>query len=237
MILRSFLVAISLMLLASGQFVAASVGNEEIERTVSQFMTDYITRLSSNYGDDVKIDYEISAIDPRLSMADCGSPLSTTVKSQHSVGKINVQVSCTAKRRWSLYIPVNVNLYRPVVAVVTPVARGVRLAEQHLELREVDVSRLNGSYFVEVDQVLGMEAKRPLPADKILKSSHLQRPLLIRRGETVVMTAESGPLSVKITGEALADGHLGQQISVRNSQSKRVVDAKVSAYGQVTIVM
>ncbi|NEP50997.1 MAG: flagellar basal body P-ring formation protein FlgA, partial [Moorea sp. SIO3C2] len=53
---------------------------------------------------------------------------------------------------------------------------------------------------------------------------YLEQPLLIKRGDSVVVTARTGTLTVKMPGTALMDGHRGEQISVRNKQSNRVVD-------------
>ena len=60
---------------------------------------------------------------------------------------------------------------------------------------------------------------------------------MIKRGESVVMTAKSGALQVRIQATALTDGHAGEQISVRNKQSKRVVEARVIGPGKVSVVM
>jgi DNA mismatch repair protein MutS len=43
----------------------------------------------------------------------------------------------------------------------------------------------------------------------------------------VVISAHSGTISVRMPGEALSDGILGKQISVRNQRSRRVIKAQV----------
>lgn len=237
MIVRSFLPVFSLMAAVISHQALGAVKAEHIHASVAHFMTDYSAKLADQYGNTARVEYKIGNLDPRLSMADCPQALSTQLKSLNSVGKINVQVSCQKTAIWSLYVPVNISLYRPVVSLVTPVAKGTLLSQAQLRLQDIDISRLNGTYFTAIDQVAGMQSKRPLRADSPILADHLQAPIMIKRGDAVLMTARSGSLVVKIPGVALADGHHGEQISIRNSQSKRVVEARVTAPGQVAVVM
>ena len=237
MIFRTFILLFSGLLATICQPANGSVGSEEIKRQVEQFLTTHVATIAKTQGDQVRIDTTINTIDTRLAMNDCPQALVTELKSQNSIGRINIRVSCPEKYLWSLYIPVDVNLYKPVVTAIIPIAKGSIVTRESLEMREMNISKLTGTYFVSSDAVIGMQAKRPLRANAPVIATHLQQPLLIKRGESVVMTARSGNLVVKIPGIALTNGHRGQQISIRNSQSKRIVEGKVSAQGQVMIVM
>jgi flagellar basal body P-ring formation protein FlgA len=53
----------------------------------------------------------------------------------------------------------------------------------------------------------------------------------------VVISARSGAINVRMPGEALSGGILGQQISVRNLTSQRVIKARVMGPGQVEVEM
>jgi flagella basal body P-ring formation protein FlgA len=59
----------------------------------------------------------------------------------------------------------------------------------------------------------------------------------IRKGDQVVITARSGTVSVRMPGEALSDGVIGKQISVRNQRSNRVIRARVVGPGQVEVAL
>jgi flagella basal body P-ring formation protein FlgA len=223
--------------LVVSQTATAAMSSSDIKSTVDQFMQQHIARLSSSYGDTVRIEFQIKSLDPRLSLADCGAPLDTELTSQNSIGRVNIKVSCLQQQRWSIYVPVEIDLFRPVVATVLPVARGEQLTAGHLELREMNISNINGSYFVDPAEVIGMQAKRVLSADQAVVAQYIELPVVVKKGESVLMTAQTSGLVVKIPAIALSDGRIGQQISVRNKQSKRVVEARVSAPGQVTVTM
>jgi flagella basal body P-ring formation protein FlgA len=235
MIVRSFFIFFSALTCLISSISYGAVGTEDIKARVSVFMDDHIALLAEDYGDTVRIEYSINTLDSRLAMKDCPHVLETELKSRSSIGRVNIRVSCNELNPWSLYVPVDVDLYRPIVTTISPIAKGAMISSSELEMREMDISQLNGTYFTSMDEVVGMQAKRPLRADKPVIANFLEPPLLIKKGEQVQMTARSGGLVVKIAGVALMDGHRGQQISVRNNQSKRVVEARVSGPGQVTI--
>lgn len=231
------LLSIVVLLALTGMVSAESLGSEAIKTTVKHFMNSHIEQLSQSYGDRVRIDYQIRSLDPRLALAACPEPLNTELKSVNSIGRINLKVSCLHQQRWSIYVPVEVDLYRPVVVALMPIPRGEAITAAQLEQREMNISQLNGSYFTDLNEVVGMQARRTLNADSPVIAQHIEPPLLIKKGETVVVTAKSGGLAVKIPGIALNNGHQGQQISVRNKQSKRVVEGTVTGPGQVSITM
>ena len=218
-----------------------TVGSTEIRQAAEQFLKLHVETLRDQFnsgdGTALTIRYRVGNLDNRLAMAPCEQALTSNLKSIKQFGRISIQVRCEGPKHWSLYVPADIDLFRPVVTAVRPIARGQRISSDQLQLREMNISRLSGSYFTRMEDVLGMQAKRTVPADKTLLAEFLGPPLMIKRGETVVVTAQSNGLVVKIPGVALMDGHQGQQISVRNRQSKRIVEAIVSAPGQVTVAM
>ena len=237
MIVRSFFILFSALICLYTGFSYGDVGADDIKARVSLFMDEHIALLAEDYGDTVRIEYSVNSLDSRLAMKDCPDELKTELKSRNNIGRVNIRISCNEQNPWSLYVPVDVDLFRPIVTTISPIGKGEVLSRYELEMREMDISQLNGAYYTDMDEVLGMQAKRPIRADKPVIANYLEPPLLIKKGEQVQMTARSGGLVVKIAGVALMDGHKGQQISVRNNQSKRVVEARVSGPGQVAIAL
>lgn len=60
---------------------------------------------------------------------------------------------------------------------------------------------------------------------------------VVHKGDQVVISAGSSTIQVKMPGEALSAGAIGDQIRVRNLNSKRVVKARVTGPGQVEVAM
>lgn len=235
--LRNFLVLFSGICTLFSNLGNAAINSQHIESRVAQFLEAQRPELHTQYGPQAGITFSINALDPRLSMADCPQALHIEQKSDKSIGRINLKVSCQSSVRWSIYVPVDIQVTIPVVTAISPVARGEQLSGAMLQLQTRNISRINGTYYTRIKDIEGMQAKRPLKPNQPIFAAQLQPPLVIKKGESVLVSANSGPLSVKITGVALMDGYMGQQISVRNSKSKRVVEGKVIAPGQVQVAM
>ncbi|NQD96748.1 flagellar basal body P-ring formation protein FlgA, partial [Pseudomonas sp. CrR25] len=78
---------------------------------------------------------------------------------------------------------------------------------------------------------------RPLLPDQVVAPVYVEQAEVVRRGDQVVIRARSLTINVRMPGEALSDGAIGQQISVRNQGSQRVIKARVTGPGQVEVAM
>jgi flagella basal body P-ring formation protein FlgA len=237
MINRSFLPLFALLLSLMASISYGAVNSQQIRNSIDNYMPEHLELIAQQYGNNTRTDYRIGSLDARISMADCPIPLNVEQKSNNNIGNINLKISCDQQAIWSIYVPIQVSLYRPVVTAASPITRGLTITPSHLQLREMDISKLNGSYFTSIDEVIGLEAKREIRPDSTVIATYLAPPIMIKRGESVIMTAKSGSLSVRIPATALKDGYEGEQISVRNKQSKRIVDARVMGPGRVSVTM
>jgi hypothetical protein len=60
-------------------------------------------------------------------------------------------------------------------------------------------------------------------------------PVVVKAGQRVTMTAQSGVMKVQASGEAMQDGRVGQPIKVINVESKKTITGTVSGPGAVDI--
>ena len=58
---------------------------------------------------------------------------------------------------------------------------------------------------------------------------------LVKRGDIVTILAEIKGLTVRVNGNALTDGHRGDEIRVKNQRSKRILQAEVIGPGTVRV--
>jgi len=83
---------------------------------------------------------------------------------------------------------------------------------------------------------MGKQSKKALAGNTVINSHHILPPLLVRKGDHVMIEARKGAMSVKMPGEALNDGREGRQIRVKNSRSQRIIKARVVAAGIVRVL-
>ena len=200
-----------------------------------EFMVeDYLQRSEIT----ARHEIQVNPLDPRLRLAACDSDLTQSLESPaQPVGRVTVRVSCEGSTPWAVFVPAQVRIFRPVVVVKTALRRDSIIGAGDVALVEQDVSLLNRGYVTEVEQVIGRKLTRATRTDQVLTPAMLQLAEAVRRGDQVVISARSGGINVRMQGEALSGGTLGQQISVRNLTSQRVIRARVAGPGQVEVEM
>lgn len=181
---------------------------------------------------------EVGRLDSRLRLADCGSGLVPSFQyGAARVGNTTVRVSCPGPKPWSLYVPVSVKQFGPVVVLARPVSPGGTLSPEDVRLDERDLSSLVTGYFTDPKQVVGKQVKRSLGVGQPLSRLAVTSPKLVRRGDRVVLLARTDRFEVRMEGKILSDGAAGDRVQVRNLRSNRVVEGSLTAEGIVLVQM
>lgn len=202
------------------------------EAFLEEQVANYLQRASIGG----RYEIQVNRLDSRLRMPACDQPLVASLESPaQPVGRVTVRVGCQGSSTWSLFVPAQVRLFRQVVVAQRPLARGAILEAQDIDWRERDVGTLTQGYLTEPEQALGSKLTRPVSIDQVLTPNHLERAPVVRKGDHVVISAGGTALSVRMPGEALTEGAVGQQIRVRNLSSQRVIRARITGPGQVVV--
>lgn len=223
-----------LFLLLPGGALAESLPTTEIESHVEAFVRQTLVARHRTQADDLVI--RVSNLDPRLRLAACEQPLDMRIASPQPYGRnISVKVSCQTPKSWAIYVPTQIEQYAEVAVLSRSLARGSVLNQDDLSLTRMDLGQAGYGYLVDLQRAVGMELKRPLQAGETVRLSHLKRPQLVKKGDRVVLEANTGHISVVTVGQAMDSGREGEQIKVRNGKSERVVDAEVIGPGRVRV--
>jgi len=113
--------------------------------------------------------------------------------------------------------------------------RGEVISEADIEWHELPEARLPRAALVDAAMIVGMAAKRPLPAGKPITATDIRRPLLVNRGETVTMVLTTPAMQLTAKGRALQHGSQGDTIRISNLQTNTVLDAVVIGPGQARV--
>jgi flagella basal body P-ring formation protein FlgA len=95
--------------------------------------------------------------------------------------------------------------------------------------------QLSHPFITDREEVIGKSASRPLPADTPLRAGFLKAPVLIKKGDRVMIEAKRGGLSIQAYGVTKSSGHVGQTVMVGNLDSGRELRAKVVGPGLVQV--
>jgi flagellar basal body P-ring formation protein FlgA len=129
---------------------------------------------------------------------------------------------------------------RVVEMTEAPVALTRLLPQTVLRSGDVRIARvrtalLQNDFARSVDQIVGMQLRRPVAAGQPLRLADLTRPPLVQRGATVQIELLSSGLSVTGQAVALDAGVDGDRIRVQNMTSHAYLFAQVVGPGQVRI--
>lgn len=194
------------------------------------------TFLQTHYGalDTARVEVKVSTLDPRLALAPCDGGFSMQVNDpSNSGGSITVHTRCQGSQDWSLYVPAQVALFRPMAVASRNLQRGDVIENSDISIETVNTSQLRQGYLQDNHNILGKELQRPLNKGEAFRSSLLNSPMVIKRGDEVSIEVQAGLIAVTSSGTAMANGRVGQRIRVRNSQSDRIVSAEVVDAGKV----
>lgn len=114
-----------------------------------------------------------------------------------------------------------INVWADVVCAAVPYNRGDTLTPEGLTMMHKNLAHLRGDLW---DGRGGpWQATRALGAGQPILLSDIAPKAAIRRGEIITLVYERGNVRLSVQAEAMADGSLGDTITVRNLQSKKQI--------------
>lgn len=177
-------------------------------------------------------------LDKRLRLEACAGELDAFSKSRNTgLGNQTIGIKCHAPVAWTIYVPIKVKVFRPVVVAARPLSAKHLITKADLTIKQQDISVIRQGYLDNIAQAVGQQLKYSVAQGIVINPHSLVTQKLVRRGEQVVLIATAGAMEVRMSGTALSDATLGQRIQVKNSSSKRIVEGIVDAPGIVRITM
>lgn len=230
--------AMLLLLAATGLLTATAAasppgagGNERLRRAA-------LDELQSAYASEPgRVEIDVAALDPRLQVPVCAEPLLPAVnRLSPNGGRVTVRIECRDDSPWTRHVAASVRIFQDIVVSSRALPRGSIVGPADVTLQEQDISTLRGQVIKDPAVAIGQAVRRAVSADTVLDIDLLEAPVLVQRGDMVVLTAERGSIAIRQTGTALQAGEAGKQIPVRNSGSDRVVQAVVTGVGEVKVI-
>ena len=199
--------------------------------TVKRFINSHVQKIHKG-----EFTVKVGRIDPRHRLARCSTPLETQLTGNNFRGSaMTVAVRCSKPSPWLLYVPGKVSIYKTVFVARQTITRGRRILASDLHKSRRDITTLQYGYIDNKSDIIGKIARRVVFANTVLKPQMLSLPLLVKRGQTVVLIAETHGIQVRMSGKALGSGPAGHSIRVRNLSSRRIVEGVVVKSGVVKI--
>lgn len=106
---------------------------------------------------------------------------------------------------------------------------------EDLAVARIRIYDLKHPFITDQEEVIGKSTTRPLQAETPLRPTFLKKPLMVKKGDRVMIEARKGGLSIQTSGVTKSSGQIGQSIMVANLDSGRELRAKIVAPGLVQV--
>ncbi|QPK61911.1 flagellar basal body P-ring formation protein FlgA [Methylomonas sp. LL1] len=182
--------------------------------------------------------YQINTlqIDPRLQLPACEQNLDIFAQSgELKPGRNTIGIRCSGSSNWTIYSTVLIKSFKEVLVLTKPLNKNETINPEQLKIETRDTATLQQGYISNLEEVINKQTTRFIPAGSVLTRMHYAEPTLIRRGERVNIQSGKAGLMITTAGIAMADGIKGQQISIKNASSKRIIQATVINPGLVSV--
>ncbi len=222
----------ALLLLLMGDAAAADrprQSPEAIEAAAEAFLEE---ELDQKYEE---VEVTARGLDSRLGLSPCKAPLEAFIPhGRDPLRASTVGVRCTGEAPWTVYVRTEIKARSSILVAARPLRRGARVSREDVSAALRDVRRIHGQWYTDPEEVVGQQVRLPLRQGEPLTASQLEAPLLVERGERVLLEA-GGSAAIRITsrGRALDDGHQGERIRVENLDSGQEVEGRVIGEGRV----
>lgn len=184
-----------------------------------------------------RVEIEVATLDPRLQIPVCQEPLQASAnRPSPNGGRVTVRIECRDDGPWTRHVAASVRIFQDIVVSSRALARGSIVGTGDVALKEQDITILRGQAIMDPAVAVGQSVRRAVSADTVLSIDLLEAPILVRRGDVVVLIAERGSIAIRETGTALQAGEAGKQIPVRNNSSERIVQAVVTGAGEAKVL-
>ncbi|MDY0962692.1 flagellar basal body P-ring formation chaperone FlgA [Massilia sp. CFBP9026] len=162
----------------------------------------------------------------------CKGPVTVEAIDTRQPARMRFVARCPDGNGWRHDFVVRARISALVAVTAAPVAANRELSEADVTLERRDITQVRDPIGM-LDEAVGQSSRRSLRAGEVLRASQLVAPIVVKRGEAVVMTARQDGIEVTMAGEALDAGARGAVVRVKNSASGQVVRMRVLGAGAV----
>jgi len=122
-----------------------------------------------------------------------------------------------------------------VPALAHDIVAGEAVAASSLTTTEVPAGRMSASMITSADTLVGQVARRNMRASTALFAFDFAKPIVVKKGDLVTMSIDIPGIQLSAQGQAMANAGKGDVISIMNTTSRRLVEARVTGAGTAVI--
>lgn len=116
------------------------------------------------------------------------------------------------------------------------VGKGDVISENDIHWVQMRADRTQRDVITDVHELIGMSPKRHLRPEHPIRSSDIQRPILVEKGSLVTIILKKPGMMLTSRGKAMQNGADGETIRITNTNTSRTIEAVVVGSSMVTVL-
>ncbi len=147
-----------------------------------------------------------------------------------------VRISIDEKQYLKMPVFFTIRTYEDIVVLNKKIDRHDILAMDDLVIKRIETTKLEGVTFDDIEDLIGKRAIRTILPNIPIIGEMIDNPPLIKKGDFIKVSIQSGNLSIVTKGVAKEDGYVGKVIRIKNIDSNKELYGKVEDSATVKII-
>ena len=122
---------------------------------------------------------------------------------------------------------VYLKVYKEVYVAKNNIGHEQVINENDIKKVRLNIDRLPSQYVTDKSALIGKQSKRPISAGETLQTRTLELQPIVKPGDKIAILYETKMFRVTATGLAMKHARKGEVIPIRNTSSKKIIQAKV----------
>lgn len=180
-------------------------------------------------------DFQLQTLSRHINFPQCQTPLNLRDRTPEKItGRNTFQITCAAPE-WKVTVSATISGDLPVIIATQGILQQAMIKPEDVQRILVPHKRVRRGGFTQVEQVIGLRAKRSMGPNTILTVRLVQPPYWAFKDKKVTLVTQVGNIKIETKGIALKSGVEQEQIPVKNLSSKKTVKGIIIAPNTVWI--
>lgn len=167
-----------------------------------------------------EVEIVVGELDARLTLAPCAQFEPFVPTGAKLWGRSSLGVRCVEGAHWTVFVPIDVRVWKMVQVAARPIARGRPVTQDDVRIDRLDLTRVSSAIYGTDESLAGLVAVRAIAAGEPLRRDLVRAPPVMAAGDPVTVVYEGNGFGISIDGKALAAAGDGQTVRVATATGR-----------------
>lgn len=204
----------------------ADPATAQVETSAQAWLTRYVADRAL-----ADAQASVTVTPPRRPAPTCGEPYDIAITDTKVLTRMRFSVRCPGESRATVYV-VRAHIDAPLLVAAAALAPNQPLTQTDFTHDVRDLA-LTPDALIDPAAAIGRTPRRAIKAGQVIQTRLLKGVEAIRRGQSVQIVANTGPVQVTVPATAMQNGAIDDVIRVKNVSTGKVITARITGAGTV----